>query len=217
MLKNRIAPEFARIEKNYPNSRSFDEIYEAFEDFKYIIPQGSPLAGIGNNEQIVSIGNCFVVGQPIDSYGGIFQKDQQLAQIMKRRGGVGIDISTIRPTGSIVRNSARTSDGITCFMERYSNTTKEVAQNGRRGALMISLDSRHPDLEKFIDIKRDKSKVTGANISVKWHDDVLEKCKEPHNKICVELIDGSKYYLDPEEKLEIDGEVISAKDYHYNC
>jgi len=177
MLKNRITKEFARIEKKHPNSLSEEEIYEAFKDFKYIIPQGSPLFGIGNNEQIVSIGNCFVVGQPKDSYGGILQKDQQLAQIMKRRGGVGIDISTIRPTGMKVKNSARTSDGITCFMERYSNTTKEVAQNGRRGALMVSIDSRHPDLNKFIQIKRDKTKVTGANISIRWHDDVIEAIK----------------------------------------
>jgi ribonucleoside-diphosphate reductase alpha chain len=153
------------------------------EGFSKIVPQGSPLFGIGNNQQIVSVGNCFVVGQPVDSYGGILQKDQQLAQIMKRRGGVGIDISTIRPRGTIVRNSARSSDGITCFMERYSNTTKEVAQNGRRGALMISLDSRHPDLEKFIDIKRDKTKVTGANISIKWHDDVMDAIKNDEEYI----------------------------------
>ena len=177
MLKNRITKEFFKVEKTYPNSLSEEEIYGAFKDFKYIVPQGSPLFGIGNTEQIVSVGNCFVVGQPTDSYGGILQKDQQLAQIMKRRGGVGIDISTIRPTGMKVRNSARTSDGIACFMERFSNTTKEVAQNGRRGALMISIDSRHPDLDKFIEIKRDKTKVTGANISIKWHDDVLEAIK----------------------------------------
>jgi ribonucleoside-diphosphate reductase alpha chain len=178
MLRNRITKEFSRIENNYQNSLSEETIYESFKDFKYIVPQGSPLFGIGNNEQIVSVGNCFVVGQPTDSYGGILQKDQQLAQIMKRRGGVGVDISTIRPTGTKVKNAARTSDGISCFMERYSNTTKEVAQNGRRGALMISIDSRHPDLDKFIDIKRDKTRVTGANISIKWHDDVLAKIKE---------------------------------------
>ena len=177
MIKNRISKEYARIESKYTNSISEEEIYDSLKDFKYIIPQGSPLFGIGNNHQTVSVGNCFVVGQPFDSYGGIIEKDQQLAQIMKRRGGVGIDISTIRPSGVEVHNSARTSDGITCFMERYSNTTKEVAQNGRRGALMISIDSRHPDLEKFIDIKRDKSKITGANISVKWHDEVIEAIK----------------------------------------
>jgi ribonucleoside-diphosphate reductase alpha chain len=177
MLKSRIVKEFARIEKKFPNSISEEEIYDSMRGFKYILPQGSPLFGIGNNLQTVSVGNCFVVGTPFDSYGGIIEKDQQLAQIMKRRGGVGIDISTIRPTGVEVNNSARTSDGITCFMERYSNTTKEVAQNGRRGALMITLDSRHPDLEKFIDIKRNKSKVTGANISVKWHDDIIKAIK----------------------------------------
>ena len=183
MLKNRITKEFVKIEKNYPNSLSEKEIYKAFEDFKYIIPQGSPLAGIGNDQQVVSIGNCFVVGQPVDSYGGIMQKDQELAQIMKRRGGVGTDLSTIRPTGTPVNNSARTSDGISGFMERYSNTTKEVAQNGRRGALMLSIDARHPDIEKFIDIKRDKTKVTGANISIKWPDDMIECIKNDEEYI----------------------------------
>lgn len=174
MLNNRIAKEFARIEKKYPNSLSQEEIYESLKDFKYIIPQGSPLAGIGNEQQVVSLGNCFVVGQPEDSYGGIMKKDEELVQIMKRRGGVGLDISTIRPSGSVVRNSAKTSSGIQYFMERYSNTTKEVAQaGGRRGALLLSIDCRHPDIDQFIEVKRDKTKITGANISIKWNDDFL--------------------------------------------
>lgn len=177
MLKNRIAPEFARIERNYSNAVSYDEIYESMENFSKIIPQGSPLYGIGNHRQVTSISNCFVIGSPEDSYGGILQKDQQLVQLCKRRGGVGLDISTIRPSGMRVNNAAKTSDGIGCFMERYSNSTKEVAQSGRRGALMISIDGRHPDLDKFIEIKRDKTKVTGANISIKWHDDMLESIK----------------------------------------
>lgn len=173
-MHQRIAAEFARIEQKYPNSLSQDVIKEALTNFKYIVPQGSPMFGIGNTQQKVSIANCYVVGQPVDSYGGIFEKDEQLAQIMKRRGGVGIDISTLRPTGMTVQNSARTSDGIGCFMERFSNTTKEVAQNGRRGALMVSISNNHPDIEKFINIKRDLTKVTGANISIRWTDEFLK-------------------------------------------
>jgi len=173
-LWKRLTKEFLRIENKYPNSLSEKEIYEAFADFKHIIPQGSPMTGIGNEYQVTSLGNCFVVGQPYDSYGGILYKDQELAQIMKRRGGVGIDISSIRPMGANVNNAARTSDGIRAFMDRYSNTTKEVAQNGRRGALMISIDCRHPDVMTFINVKKDKNRVTGANISVKWHDDFMK-------------------------------------------
>lgn len=176
-LIKRISSEFSRIEKKYPNSLSEEEIFEALNHFKYIIPQGSPLFGIGNEYQTVSIANCFVVDRPADSYGGILNQDQELAQIMKRRGGVGIDISTIRPKGSVVNNAARTSDGITCFMERFSNTTKEVAQGGRRGALLISIDCRHPNLEEFITVKNDLTRVTGANISIKWSDEFL-KCVE---------------------------------------
>jgi len=172
-MHDRIAAEFARIEAKHPNSIPYKDIREALDRFKLVIPQGSPMFGIGNNIQTVSIANCYVVGSPADSYGGIMERDEQLAQIMKRRGGVGLDISTLRPTGAIVKNSARTADGIGCFMERFSNTTKEVAQNGRRGALMITIDCRHPDLEKFINIKRDKTKVTGANISVRWNDEFL--------------------------------------------
>lgn len=174
----RCAKEFARIEKKYPNSLNEDTIFKYLDKFKYIIPQGSPLFGIGNNYQYTSLANCFVIGQPIDSYGGILRKDEELAQLMKRRGGVGIDISTLRPRGCSVSGAAKTSDGITCFMERYSNTTMEVAQNGRRGALMISLDCRHPQIEDFIKIKTDLGKVNGANISVKWSNDFLKAVKE---------------------------------------
>jgi len=173
-LFKRLTKEFTRIEKQYPNSLSTKEIYQAFDKFKYIIPQGSPMAGIGNPYQVTSLGNCFVIGNPIDSYGGILYKDQELAQIMKRRGGVGIDISTIRPMGAMVNNAARTSDGIRSFMNRYSNTTEEVAMQGRRGALLISIDCRHPDIMTFINIKNNKTKVTSANISIRWHDDFLK-------------------------------------------
>ena len=173
-LLNRVAKEFARIEKKYQNPVSFERIKESFDHFKYIIPQGSPLFGIGNFEQICSIANCFVVESPYDSYGGILKTDEEIAQLMKRRGGVGVDISTLRPSGTPVNNAARSSDGIACFMERYSNTTKEVAQGGRRGALLISLSCLHPEIDKFIDIKRNLKKVTGANISVKWNDEFLD-------------------------------------------
>jgi ribonucleoside-diphosphate reductase alpha chain len=172
-IRNRIAPEFARIEATYPNPTPVADIQEAMQDFRYILCQGSPTFGIGNKYQIVSLANCFVIGQPTDSYGGIMQKDEQMAQIMKRRGGVGIDISSLRPSGTSVRNSARSSDGIPVFMRRYSNTTKEVAQGGRRGALMIGLHCNHPDVEHFITIKRDETQVTGANLSVKWTDEFL--------------------------------------------
>jgi len=172
-LFNRLTSEFYRIEQNYPNPLSKNDIYELFKDFKYIIPGGSALFGVGNNQQITSIANCFVIEQPEDNYNSIVNKDKELVHLMKRRGGVGIDISKLRPAGTPINNAAMFSDGVTCFMNRYSNTTKEVAQNGRRGALMITLDCRHPDLENFITVKQDLTKVTGANISVKWHDDFL--------------------------------------------
>ena len=174
---NRLTDEFYRIEQKYDNSLTKEEILEMFKDFKYIIPGGSALYGIGNNFQPTSIANCFVIGQPEDSYNSIINKDKELAHLMKRRGGVGTDLSMLRPSGSHINNAARISDGIIPFMERYSNTTKEVAQNGRRGALMLSLDCRHPDLEHFITVKQDLTKVNGANVSVKWHDDFL-KCVE---------------------------------------
>ena len=173
-LFNRLTDEFYRIEQNYDNSLTREQIYDVLKDFKYVIPGGSGLYGIGNNVQITSIANCFVLDSPNDNYSSIVNKDKELVQIMKRRGGVGIDLSTIRPAGSTINNAAKSSNGVTCFMERYSNTTKEVAQNGRRGALMQTIDCRHPDLEAFIKIKQDLTKVTGANISVKWHNDFLE-------------------------------------------
>ena len=174
-MHRRLAREFARIEHKYKNPLSEDDIYELLKDFKYIIPQGSPMAGIGNNFQVVSLSNCFVIGNPAnsDSYGGILKIDQEQVQLMKRRGGVGHDLSHIRPKMSPVKNSALTSTGIVPFMERYSNTTKEVAQGGRRGALMLSISIKHPDAEDFIDAKMELNKITGANVSVKIDDEIM--------------------------------------------
>ncbi|MDA3952328.1 MAG: adenosylcobalamin-dependent ribonucleoside-diphosphate reductase [Bacteroidales bacterium] len=172
----RLAKEIARIEKSYPNSMSEEKIYGILKDFKYIIPQGGPMSGIGNKYQIASLSNCFVIGHsnPADSYGGIMKIDQEQVQLMKRRGGVGHDLSHIRPQGSPVLNSALTSTGVVPFMERYSNSTREVAQDGRRGALMLSISSKHPDAEKFIDAKLESGKVTGANISVRIDDAFMQ-------------------------------------------
>jgi ribonucleoside-diphosphate reductase alpha chain len=169
----RLANELARIESNYPNPLTADLIYSLFKDFKYIIPQGSPMAGIGNNFQISSLSNCFVIGNQCDSYGGIMKTDEEQVQLMKRRGGVGHDLSHIRPKGSPVKNTALTSTGVVPFMERYSNSTREVAQDGRRGALMLTISIKHPDAEDFINAKTDLSKVTGANISVKIDDEFM--------------------------------------------
>lgn len=199
-MHRRMAKEFARIEEKYLKeesndnedalsdyglSRQFDNsyksqeerIYNFFKDFKYIIPQGSIMSQLGNNSALGSLSNCFVIGQPENSYGGIFHKDEELAQLMKRRGGVGVDISTLCPAGTPTTNAAKSSTGAVSFMERFSNTTREVAQNGRRGALMISIDIRHPDVMDFIKIKQDLSKVTGANISVMVRDDFMEAVK----------------------------------------
>lgn len=175
MMHHRLASEFARIESKYPNPLSEDEIYSLLKDFKYIVPQGSPMSGIGNNHQIVSLSNCFVIGNPgeSDSYGGIMKIDQEQVQLMKRRGGVGHDLSHIRPGGSPVKNCALSSTGIVPFMERYSNTTREVAQGGRRGALMLSISIKHPDAESFIDAKLEQGKITGANVSVKITDEFM--------------------------------------------
>ena len=174
-MHNRIARELARIESNYPNPLSEQQIFELLDHFRYVIPQGGPMTGIGNNLQVASLSNCFVIGHknPADSYGGIFRMDEEQVQLMKRRGGVGHDLSHIRPTGSPVLNSALTSTGIVPFMERYSNSTREVAQDGRRGALMLSLLIKHPDAERFIDAKVDTGKVTGANVSIKVDDDFM--------------------------------------------
>ncbi|MBI9057780.1 MAG: adenosylcobalamin-dependent ribonucleoside-diphosphate reductase [Labilibaculum sp.] len=175
-MHRRIASEIARVEKNYPNPLSEEEIFAVLKDFKYIVPQGSPMSGIGNRFQIASLSNCFVIGNDgdSDSYGGIMKIDQEQVQLMKRRGGVGHDLSHIRPKGSPVKNSALTSTGIVPFMERYSNSTREVAQDGRRGALMLSVSVRHPDSEEFIDAKMEQGKVTGANVSVKMHDEFMQ-------------------------------------------
>ena len=174
-MHQRLASEFARIEKKYPNPMTKEEIFGLMKDFKYIVPQGSPMSGIGNNFQIVSLSNCFVIGNSgdSDSYGGILKIDEEQVQLMKRRGGVGHDLSHIRPKASPVKNSALTSTGIVPFMERYSNTTREVAQGGRRGALMLSISIKHPDVEDFIDAKMEQGKITGANVSVKLDDEFM--------------------------------------------
>lgn len=175
-MHRRLAKEFARIEQKYKNPMSEDEIFELLKGFKYIVPAGSPMAGIGNDYQVSSISNCFVIGNDgnSDSYGGIMKIDEEQVQLMKRRGGVGHDLSHIRPEGSFVNNSANTSTGIVPFMERYSNSTREVAQEGRRGALMLSISIKHPDAEKFIDAKLQEGKVTGANISIKLTDEFMD-------------------------------------------
>jgi len=174
-MHRRLAREFARIEKKYPNPIRESEIYELLRDFKYVVPQGGPMAGIGNDFQIASLSNCFVIGsEHADSYGGIMKTDEEQVQLMKRRGGVGHDLSHLRPSGTPVMNSALTSTGIVPFMERYSNSTREVAQDGRRGALMLTISIRHPDAEKFIDAKMDGTKVTGANVSVRIDDAFME-------------------------------------------
>ena len=171
----RLAREIARIENKYPNPLNEQELFDLFDHFRYIVPQGSPMTGIGNNFQVSSLSNCFVIGVDgeADSYGGIFKIDEEQVQLMKRRGGVGHDLTHIRPEGSPVKNSALTSTGIVPFMERYSNSTREVAQGGRRGALMLSVAIKHPDSEKFIDAKMVQGKVTGANVSVKIDDDFM--------------------------------------------
>ena len=176
----RLAKELARIENKYGEPLSEQEIFDLLDHFRYIIPQGGPMTGIGNNLQVASLSNCFVIGHknPADSYGGIFRMDEEQVQLMKRRGGVGHDLSHIRPSGSPVLNSALTSTGIVPFMERYSNSTREVAQDGRRGALMLSISIKHPDSEKFIDAKLDTNKVTGANVSVKIDDEFMRAAIE---------------------------------------
>lgn len=172
----RIANEIARVESKYPNGLSSQELFDLLDHFKYIVPQGSPMTGIGNNYQVASLSNCFVIGVDgaADSYGAIIKIDEEQVQLMKRRGGVGHDLSHIRPKGSPVKNSALTSTGLVPFMERYSNSTREVAQDGRRGALMLSVSIKHPDSEAFIDAKMTEGKVTGANVSVKLDDDFMK-------------------------------------------
>lgn len=184
-MHRRLAREIARIESKYPNPLSEDDIFELLKDFKYIVPQGGPMTGIGNNFQIASLSNCFVIGNdgPSDSYGAIMKIDQEQVQLMKRRGGVGHDLTHIRPKGSPVLNSALTSTGVVPFMERFSNSTREVAQDGRRGALMLSISIKHPDAESFIDAKMAKGKVTGANVSVRINDEFMQSVVENKNYV----------------------------------
>lgn len=176
----RIANEIARVEAKYSNPMSAQEVYNLLDHFKYVIPSGSPMTGIGNDYQIASLSNCFVIGMDgkADSYGAIIRIDEEQVQLMKRRGGVGHDLSHIRPKGSPVKNSALTSTGLVPFMERYSNSTREVAQDGRRGALMLSVSIKHPDAEAFIDAKMTEGKVTGANVSVKIDDEFMRAVTE---------------------------------------
>ena len=176
MMHWRIANEIARIEQKYPNPMTAEEVFELLDHFRYIVPAGSPMTGIGNNHQIASLSNCFVIGLDgdADSYGAILRIDEEQVQLMKRRGGVGHDLSHVRPKGSPVNNSALTSTGLVPFMERYSNSTREVAQDGRRGALMLSVSIKHPDAEAFIDAKMTEGKVTGANVSVKIDDEFMQ-------------------------------------------
>ena len=211
-MHNRIAKELARIEGNYPNPLSHDDIFELLDHFRYVIPQGGPMTGIGNNLQVASLSNCFVIGHknPADSYGGIFRMDEEQVQLMKRRGGVGHDLSHIRPTGSPVLNSALTSTGIVPFMERYSNSTREVAQDGRRGALMLSLLIKHPDAERFIDAKVDTGKVTGANVSIKIDDEFMRAAISGQS-YTQEFPIGAK---EPTYKKEIDAKKLWTKIIH---
>lgn len=208
----RIANEVARIEAKYPNPMSAQELFDLMDHFKYIVPQGSPMTGIGNDYQIASLSNCFVIGMDgsADSYGAIIRIDEEQVQLMKRRGGVGHDLSHIRPKGSPVKNSALTSTGLVPFMERYSNSTREVAQDGRRGALMLSVSIKHPDSEAFIDAKMTEGKVTGANVSVKLDDEFMQAA-----------IDGTPYVQqfpidskNPKVKKGIDASALWKKIVH---
>lgn len=212
MMHHRLASEFARIENNYPNPMSEETIYELLKDFRYVIPQGSPMSGIGNNFQVVSLSNCFVIGNSgsSDSYGGIMKIDQEQVQLMKRRGGVGHDLTHIRPSGSPVKNSALTSTGIVPFMERYSNTTREVAQGGRRGALMLSISIKHPNAEQFIDAKLEQGKITGANVSVKITDEFMRCVRDGKPFVQQYPVDSSK----PMVRQEIDARKLWNKIIH---
>ena len=208
----RIANEIARVEAKYPNALSARQLFDLLDHFKYIVPQGSPMTGIGNNHQIASLSNCFVIGMDgnADSYGAIIRIDEEQVQLMKRRGGVGHDLSHIRPKGSPVKNSALTSTGLVPFMERYSNSTREVAQDGRRGALMLSVSIKHPDSESFIDAKMTEGKVTGANVSVKMDDDFMRAAVEGKTYV-------QKYPIDSTEPLytrEVNAQELWKKIVH---
>ncbi len=208
----RIANEVARIESKYPNALSPKELYDLMNHFKYIVPQGSPMTGIGNDFQVASLSNCFVIGMDgeADSYGAIIRIDEEQVQLMKRRGGVGHDLSHIRPKGSPVKNSALTSTGLVPFMERYSNSTREVAQDGRRGALMLSVSIKHPDSESFIDAKMTEGKVTGANVSVKLDDEFMKAATEGRPYMQQFPIESDK----PSYEKEIDASALWKKIVH---
>ena len=208
----RMAREFARVERRYPHPMSEEEIFSLFDHFKYVIPQGSPMAGIGNKYQVVSLSNCFVIGNSgnADSYGGIMKMDEEQVQLMKRRGGVGHDMSDIRPMGSHVQNCAQTSTGIVPFMERFSNSTREVAQDGRRGALMLSISIKHPDAEQFIDAKMTQGKVTGANVSVRVDDEFMQSVQN-HNPYTQQYPINDE---NPKVKKEIDAKKLWDKIIH---
>ena len=211
-MHRRIAREIARIEQKYPNPMSEQQIFDLMSHFRYIVPQGSPMAGIGNNFQVGSLSNCFVIGldgQP-DSYGGIIRIDEEQVQLMKRRGGVGHDLSHIRPKGSPVKNSALNSTGLVPFMERYSNSTREVAQDGRRGALMLTVSIKHPDSESFIDAKLEEGKVTGANVSVRIDDEFMRAATEGHPYTQQYPVDSDN----PIVKKEVDATALWNKIVH---
>lgn len=212
-MHRRLAREIARIESNYPNPMSEDEVFDLMKDFRYIVPQGSPMTGIGNHLQVGSLSNCFVIGLDggPDSYGGIMKIDEEQVQLMKRRGGVGHDLSHIRPKGTPVKNSALTSTGLVPFMERYSNSTREVAQDGRRGALMMTVSIKHPDSEAFIDAKMTEGKVTGANVSVRIDDEFMQAAVEGKPYLQTYPVDGSS---EPVVTKEVDAAAIWRKIVH---
>ena len=203
-MHRRLAKEFARIEKKYPNPMSEEEIFVLLDHYKFIVPQGSPMFGVGNDHCVQSLGNCFVVESAYDSIGGIFKTDQEIAQLMKRRAGVGTDLANLRPKETVVNNSAKTTDGIGVFMDKFSDTCKGIAQNGRRGALMLSNHINHPEIETFINIKRDNKRVTGANISVRITDKFMKAVK-----------DNEEYTLQwpVEAKKPIITKTVKAKDH----
>ncbi|MDR3218137.1 MAG: adenosylcobalamin-dependent ribonucleoside-diphosphate reductase [Dysgonamonadaceae bacterium] len=211
-MHRRLSKEIGRIEKKYPNAFSEQELFDLFDHFRYIVPQGSPMTGIGNQFQIASLSNCFVIGLDgsADSYGAVIRVDEEQVQLMKRRGGVGHDLSHIRPKGSPVKNSALTSTGLVPFMERYSNSTREVAQDGRRGALMLSVSIKHPDAESFIDAKMTEGKVTGANVSVKITDEFMDSVINDRPFIQQYPIDS----VDSEYSKDIDAKALWGKIIH---
>lgn len=211
-MHRRIAKEITRVEAKYKNPMSEQEVFELLDHFRYIVPAGSPMTGIGNNQQVASLSNCFVIGLDgkADSYGAIMRIDEEQVQLMKRRGGVGHDLSHIRPKGSPVNNSALTSTGLVPFMERYSNSTREVAQDGRRGALMLSVSIKHPDSEAFIDAKMEEGKVTGANVSVKLDDDFMNAAINDKTYVQQWPIDAEK----PKVQKEIEARKLWEKIVH---